>query len=192
MTVPTVAGLDQQRPVDHVHPAGEAELAAAVGRELDRGAGEGRQRASDAEVGEDDARGAIAGLLAVEDEAKGHALADADQVRRVAALDRDLDLLLPAAQLGAARLARAEEEPRQAGYRRCPCDGYEGLSHIYSPHRCSRRPTAPISSSTRSSGFSGAPPPSCMQTRTWPSSRPSEILSRAACTALTCVTTSMQ
>ena len=71
------------------------------------------QRLADPEVREDDARGAVAALLAVEDQADRDALLDADEVGRVAALDGDLDLLDAAAQLGPARLLRAEEEPRQ-------------------------------------------------------------------------------
>ena len=53
-----------------------------------RGAGERGERAAHPEVGEDDAGGAVAGLLSIEDEAQRHALTGADQVRRVAALAR--------------------------------------------------------------------------------------------------------
>ncbi len=71
--------------VDHVHAAGEAELATAVRHKLDGGLGEREQRLADSEVGEDDARGALAGLLPVEHQPCRHSLTQVDAVWRIAA-----------------------------------------------------------------------------------------------------------
>ncbi len=115
--------------MDHVHPAGKAELAAAIRRELDRGSGEGSQRAADAEVGEDDARGAIAGLLTVEDQLQRHTGTGVDQVRRVAALDRDLDPLPVTGKFGCLRPPCSKEEPGECGDGRRATSRDKGLSH---------------------------------------------------------------
>ena len=121
--------LDDQLAVDHVHPAGKAELAAAIRGELDRGPGEGSEGAADPEVREDDARGAIAGLLTVEDQLQRHAGAGVDQIRRVAALDRDLDLLAVAGKLGCMRPSRSKEEPGERGDGRRARNADKSLGH---------------------------------------------------------------
>ncbi len=104
--------------MDHVHPAGEAELARRGGHELDRGLRERRQELVHAEVREDHPRRALAALLATEDDAKRNTLAGAQVVRRVAALDGHLDFLDVTDQRGGSGLARAEEEPGEEGAQR--------------------------------------------------------------------------
>jgi hypothetical protein len=85
--------LHEKGSVDHVHAAREPELATLVRHELDGGAFEGGKRRGDAEVGEQNAGGAVAGLLAVEDKPQRHTALGADDIGRVAASDRDLHLL---------------------------------------------------------------------------------------------------
>src|SRR5215467_13495854 len=81
-------GLDDQRAVNHVHPARETELTGFGGVEPDCGEVMSWQRRADLEVGEHDSRGAVARLLPVEGQLDGNTLADSQDLGAVAALDR--------------------------------------------------------------------------------------------------------
>ena len=111
-------GLDDQRAVDHVHPAREPELPRLAGIQPHGGPLPGRQRGAQPEIGEHDAGGAVTGFLPVERQLDGHALAHPDHLGTVPAPDRDLQPLHPARQHRGRGLARPEEEPAQPGQRR--------------------------------------------------------------------------
>jgi hypothetical protein len=100
--------------VDHVHRAGEAELADAIGKQLDRGVLEGWQSSADSQVREDDPAGAITRLLPVERDLQRHALNGLDPGRRVSTTKNDRHPLDVLDDLGAAGgRSAAEEEPHQ-------------------------------------------------------------------------------
>src|SRR5712692_6940848 len=84
MTVGT--WFDDQLAVDHVHAAGEAEVTCTVRQELDGRLPVGGERPVQSKVRKDHAGGALAALLAVEDDSQWNALANSHQVRRVSAL----------------------------------------------------------------------------------------------------------
>src|SRR5438445_12842314 len=96
--------------MNHVHAAGKAEPPALVRRELDRGLGQCGQRPAQSEVGKYDPRCALAALLTIEDDPQRHALLYADQVRRIAALDQDLNLLYLVDKLSLLCLLGVEKE----------------------------------------------------------------------------------
>jgi hypothetical protein len=151
-----VLGNDDKRPVHHVHAAGKAEAPLLVRHELDRRLCKGGQSLAHGEVGKDDARRAVARLLAVEGEPHRDALAQLDHVGRVAALDRDLDLLHALAHLGPAGTLRAEEEPGEEDDEGCAAGGDRYLGNVHDlpslsdPSRCVKPlPTLRFSSRRR-------------------------------------------
>src|SRR6266849_3069840 len=111
MTVGT--WFDDQLAVDHVHSAGEAKVTCPVRQELNRRLPVGGERPVQSKVRKDHAGGALAALLAVEDDSQRNALTNSHQVRRVSALHGHGDFL-DVPELGC-RLCflRPEEEPAQ-------------------------------------------------------------------------------
>ena len=101
--------------MDHVHAAGEAEPAGLARRELDRRGGVGGQRSIQGEVGKYHPRRALPALLPVEEDAQRNALADADEVGRIASPDRYADLLDLPDELCLAGPFRTEEIPGKKG-----------------------------------------------------------------------------
>src|SRR6266851_4189184 len=79
-------------------------------------------------------------LLTIENDPQRHALANTDQVRRIAALDQDLNLLHLADKLSLSRLLGAEKEPRQETNQHDPGSDYR---HVREIHRLSMRLEAP-------------------------------------------------
>src|SRR6266852_8961910 len=69
------ARLDDQLAVDHVHPAGEPKLTGTVRQELDGRLPVSRERRVQGKVRKNHPRGALAALLAVEDDPQGYSLA---------------------------------------------------------------------------------------------------------------------
>src|SRR5215203_7334946 len=105
--------LDDEPAVQHAHPAGEVDNPRLLGRQLDRRLLEGREKSTDAEIGDHDLLRAAGGLLAVEDQAHGSAPLHLHLGRRVAGLDGDGDFLR-AARAGRGRgggAAGQEEVP---------------------------------------------------------------------------------
>src|SRR5205814_9550089 len=72
--------LDDQLAVDHVHPAGEAELTRAFRPELDGGLSVSREGPVQRKVRKDHPGRALAAFLAVENDPERNALMNADQV----------------------------------------------------------------------------------------------------------------
>jgi DNA-binding FrmR family transcriptional regulator len=122
-----VARFDDERPVQHVHPAGEAILARARRHEVHDGPPERGERLAHPEVGEHDAGRAIAVLLPVEHEPKRHPFLHPDEVRGVAAPDGDLHLLDAAPDLRPAGLFGSEEEVRERPGEGDPARGDQDL-----------------------------------------------------------------
>src|SRR5512146_1577289 len=83
-------GLDDQRAVDHVHPAREPELPRLARIKPHGGPLPGRQRGAHPEIGEHHPGGAVTGFLPVEGQLDGHPLAHPDHLGTVPAPDRDL------------------------------------------------------------------------------------------------------
>src|SRR5262249_20940555 len=175
------SGPHPERAVDHVHAAGEAKPACAVWRELHRGLRVGGKRSVLGEVGKHHAGSALATLLTVEQHPQGNALAHADQVRRVAALDDDGDLLELARHLRRPGLPGAKKEPSK------PCSEAPASAHhtkIF--HALTSLSPASLSSRTFSEP-SPASIASTTQCSVWSLRSASATASRAAFTALTCV-----
>jgi hypothetical protein len=105
--------LDDQLAVDHVHPAGEPELTGTVRQELDGRLRVCGERPIQSKVRKDHPRGALAALLAVEDDPQWNALANAHQVGRVATLHGHRDFLNVPDQVCRVRPLGPEEEPTQ-------------------------------------------------------------------------------
>ena len=105
--------LDDQRAVDHVHAAGEAERPRRGGLQPHGGPLESGQGSAHGQVREDDPRRAVPGLLTVEDQLRGETLAQTDHVRAVPAPHPHRDPLHAAVQLRGPRPSRPEEEPAQ-------------------------------------------------------------------------------
>ena len=135
--------LYDERPMQHVHTAGETEGARFIGGELQGCAAEGRQGLANLEVWEGDPRGTIAGLLAIEYQPQRHPLSDSDDIRRVAAFDRYPYLLDAAGHLSFFCLSGSEEEPGQECYCRQSTYGDSDIEpcQIVTSNRSLRRST---------------------------------------------------
>ncbi len=105
--------LDDQLAVDHVHPAGEAELTCTVRHELDCRLTVCGERTVQREVRKDHPGCALATFLAVEDDAQWNALANPYQVGGVTTLHCHCDFLNVSDLRRRVRLLGAEEEPTQ-------------------------------------------------------------------------------
>ncbi len=149
--VGTVRRFDQQRAVDHVHSTGEPKRSGLVRIDPYGGAGVSRQPGADAQVGEDDPVGALAGLLPVEDQLHRNPLVDPDDIGAVAAPHRHLDPLHPSLQVRGAGPARAEEEPPHAGDQHSGQDHHDdiGNAHGNGLPACSLPPASPLATPTR-------------------------------------------
>ena len=132
----TWSRLHDQPTVDHVHSAGEPELTAAVGHQFHGRGRVGRERPVQRKVRKHDPRCTLAALLAVEDDPERDVLFHADQVGRVASLDRHPYFLDTADQLGGPGLAGAEEVPGEQRRQDGGADDNEeiDLGHRLAPH----------------------------------------------------------
>src|SRR5713226_2368448 len=129
MTVGT--WFDDQLAVDHVHPAGEAEVTCPVRQKLDRRLPVGGERPVQSKVRKDHAGGALATFLAVEDDSQRNTLANSHQVGRVATFHGYPDFLNVADLRRRMRLLGTEEEPTQEPRQRQSNSGDSDVRRIH-------------------------------------------------------------